>query len=110
MKITFDPAASADLDRIFAWISKDNQRAAYDMIARIGSRISLLAIPGLAYMGRARRDEGTHDSSKRHTLLCTKFTSSTARLSCFPSSTAHKIASAGKTSCKEHAKTGVHFF
>ncbi len=61
MKITFDPAAGADLDRIFAWISNDNRRAAYDMIARIESRISLLATPGLAYMGRAGRDEGTHE-------------------------------------------------
>ena len=61
MKITFDPAANADLDRIFAWISKDNQRAAYAMIARIEARVGLLATPGLAYMGRAGRDEGTHE-------------------------------------------------
>jgi plasmid stabilization system protein ParE len=61
MIITFDPAASADLDRIFAWISKDNHRAAYGMIARIEGRIALLATPGLAYMGRVGRDEGTHE-------------------------------------------------
>jgi plasmid stabilization system protein ParE len=29
MIITFDPAASGDLDDIFAWISEDNERAAY---------------------------------------------------------------------------------
>jgi toxin ParE1/3/4 len=61
MNITFDPAANADLDRIFAWISKDNQRAAYNMMARIQARIGLLATPGLAYMGRVGRDEGTHE-------------------------------------------------
>ena len=61
MIITFDPAANADLDRIFAWISNDNKRAAYGMIARIQARIALLATPGLAYMGRVGRDEGTHE-------------------------------------------------
>jgi plasmid stabilization system protein ParE len=30
MRVTFDPAASAELDRIFAWISKDNPRAAFE--------------------------------------------------------------------------------
>ena len=61
MKITFDPAANADLDGIFAWISKDNTRAAYEMIARIEARVGLLATPGLAYMGRPGRDKGTHE-------------------------------------------------
>jgi hypothetical protein len=37
---------------VFAWISNDNKRAAYGMIARIQARIALLATPGLAYMGR----------------------------------------------------------
>jgi plasmid stabilization system protein ParE len=35
MKITFDPAAVADLDDIFAWIEKENPCTAYDVIARI---------------------------------------------------------------------------
>ena len=61
MIITFDPAANADLDDIFAWISKDNERAAHDMIARIQERVGLLATPGLAYMGRIGRDEGTYE-------------------------------------------------
>jgi addiction module RelE/StbE family toxin len=52
MRITFDPRANEDLDRIFSWIAKDNRRAAYEMIARIEERIGLLAIPGLAHMGR----------------------------------------------------------
>ena len=61
MKITFDPAAVADLDGIFAWIEKENPRAAYDVIARIQARIALLVTPGLAYMGRPGRDDGTHE-------------------------------------------------
>jgi plasmid stabilization system protein ParE len=31
----FEPAASDELDRLFAWIAKDNLRAALNMIARI---------------------------------------------------------------------------
>jgi plasmid stabilization system protein ParE len=31
MKVTFEPAASDDLDCIFAWIAKDNPRAALNM-------------------------------------------------------------------------------
>ena len=27
MRVTFDPAASEELDRIYAWIAKDNPRA-----------------------------------------------------------------------------------
>jgi plasmid stabilization system protein ParE len=61
MKITFDPAGNADLDGIFSWIAKDSPRAAHDMIARIETRVALLATPGLAYMGRPGRDEGTHE-------------------------------------------------
>jgi toxin ParE1/3/4 len=61
MKITFDPAASGDLDSIFAWISKDSERAAYATIARIEARIGQLATPELAYMGRPGRDKDTHE-------------------------------------------------
>jgi plasmid stabilization system protein ParE len=38
MKITFEPAARDDLERILAWIAKDNPRAAHEMIARIDAR------------------------------------------------------------------------
>jgi plasmid stabilization system protein ParE len=61
MKITFDPAARADLDDIFAWISNDNEVAAYEIIARIEARIGLLATPGLEHMGRPGQDEGTRE-------------------------------------------------
>ena len=61
MRITFDPAARADLDDIFGWISKDSESAAYAMIARIEVRIGLLATPGLEHMGRPGLDEGTRE-------------------------------------------------
>jgi len=50
MKITFDPAASADLDSIFAWISRDSERAAYATIARIEERIlTAMTRPGITF-------------------------------------------------------------
>jgi plasmid stabilization system protein ParE len=61
MKITFDPGARADLDDIFAWISKDNEAAAYTMMSRIEARIALLATPGFEHMGRPGLDEGTRE-------------------------------------------------
>ena len=61
MRITFDPGARADLDHIFAWISRDNAAAAYAMISRIETRIALLATPGLEHMGRPGLDEGTRE-------------------------------------------------
>lgn len=61
MRITFDPAALADLDHIFAWISEDNESAAHEMIARIEARIGLLATQGLEHMGRPGLDEGTRE-------------------------------------------------
>jgi plasmid stabilization system protein ParE len=35
MNVTFDPAARDDLDRIFAWIEKENPRAAYEFVISI---------------------------------------------------------------------------
>lgn len=61
MRIVFDPRASDDLDRIFAWIAKDNRRAAHAMIARIEERISPLATPGLAHMVRPGLVEETRE-------------------------------------------------
>ena len=39
MKVTFDPAASDDLDCAFAWIAQDNPRAAFELIDRIRARV-----------------------------------------------------------------------
>jgi toxin ParE1/3/4 len=61
MKITFDPRARDDLDRIFAWIAKDNPKAARDMMARIEARIRLLAVSGFGQMGRRGLLKGTRE-------------------------------------------------
>lgn len=61
MKVTFDPAARDDLDRIFAWIAKDNPRAAFEMIARIEAKVMRLATPELTHMGRPGLVEGTRE-------------------------------------------------
>jgi len=61
MKITFEPAARDDLDRIFEWISRDNPRAALSMIDRIESKAMRLATPALADMGRPGLVEGTRE-------------------------------------------------
>ena len=61
MKVTFDPDARAELDRIFAWIAKDNPRAARDMVARIEAKVMSLATPELTHMGRPGLVEGTRE-------------------------------------------------
>jgi toxin ParE1/3/4 len=61
MKITFDPRARDDLDRISAWIAKDNPKAARDMMARIEARIRLLAVSGFGQMGRRGLLKGTRE-------------------------------------------------
>ena len=61
MRVTFDLHASDDLDRIFAWIAKDNPRAASEMIARIEAKVMLLETPELAQMGRPGLVEGTRE-------------------------------------------------
>jgi toxin ParE1/3/4 len=61
MKITFEPAARDELDHIFAWIAKDNQRAADELIARIEDKVTRLAAPELAHMGRPGLVEGTRE-------------------------------------------------
>jgi plasmid stabilization system protein ParE len=61
MRITFDPGARADLDYIFAWISRDNAAACVcdDLAHR--DKIALLATPGLEHVGRPGLDEGTRE-------------------------------------------------
>ena len=38
MKVVIRDAAEDDLDRIFAWIERDNARAAAEMVSRNGRR------------------------------------------------------------------------
>jgi toxin ParE1/3/4 len=61
MRATFDPAASDELDRIFAWIANDNPRAAFAMIARIREKVMRLETPELTNMGRPGLVEGTRE-------------------------------------------------
>jgi toxin ParE1/3/4 len=61
MRIAFDPAARDELDDIFAYIAKNNPRAALEMIARIEAKVMRLEIPQLTYMGRPGLVEGTRE-------------------------------------------------
>jgi toxin ParE1/3/4 len=61
MRATFDPAASGDLDRIYAWIAKNNPRAASELIARIRAKVMRLETPELTHMGRPGLVEGTRE-------------------------------------------------
>ena len=61
MKVVVRESAARDLEDIFNWISKDNPRAAADMVARIGLRINRLALPGLSHIGRPELVDGTRE-------------------------------------------------
>ena len=50
MRVIVRAKADDDIDRVFAWIAKDNPVAATDMVARIRERINRLATEGLAYI------------------------------------------------------------
>ena len=74
MRVTFDPAARSELDRIFAWIARDNPRAALEMIARIEAKVMRLGAPGLANMGRPGLVVGRVSLSNIRTSSSTKCT------------------------------------
>jgi toxin ParE1/3/4 len=61
MRVTFDPAARSELDRVFEWIAKDNPRAAFEMIARIEAKVMRLGRPELANIGRPGLVEGSRE-------------------------------------------------
>jgi toxin ParE1/3/4 len=61
MRVTFDPAARDELNGIFAWIAKENPRAALEMIARIEAKVMRLEIPQLTHMGRPGLVQGTRE-------------------------------------------------
>jgi len=52
MKLTFEPAARDELERIYDWIARDNPRAADGMIVRIEAKAMLLTSAPLAHIGR----------------------------------------------------------
>jgi addiction module RelE/StbE family toxin len=61
MRVVLRHSALEDLDRVHAWINKDNPSAAAEMVARIRDRISFLEIDALAQMGRPGLVAGTRE-------------------------------------------------
>ena len=61
MKLVIRRKAADDLAAIFAWIAKDNWRAAEQVVKRIRARICYLTTPGLANIGRLGLDLGTRE-------------------------------------------------
>ncbi len=61
MKVVVRESAALDIDAIYSWISKDNPRAAANVVERIRLRINRLAFSGLPHTGRMGRVEGTRE-------------------------------------------------
>ena len=61
MKVVVREAAFRDLEAIYAWIAKDNPRAAAGVVERIRLRIERLGSPGLSHIGRPGLAEGTRE-------------------------------------------------
>ncbi len=59
MKLIFDDLALADLEAIYHWIVKENPTAAKAVVERVFASVEHLA--SFPQMGRAGRDEGTHE-------------------------------------------------
>lgn len=69
MNLIFDEDALGDLRDIFAWIAKDNPRAAQRVVDRIFRKLELLLVPGFARMGRLGREPGTHELIERPYII-----------------------------------------
>jgi plasmid stabilization system protein ParE len=65
MKVVVRASAALDLDSIFAWISKDNPRAAAETLERIRLRINRLAVPGLSHTSRPGLSRARANRSSR---------------------------------------------
>jgi len=100
MKIVVRAKADEDLDSIFAWIARDNPRAAAGVIRRIRQRIGRLATPGLEHMGRPDLILEHASSSSRPTSSSTKCTKRAQRSKCSTSCTAHRTGSAEQDSAR----------
>jgi toxin ParE1/3/4 len=61
MKVVIHEAAATDLEAIFDWISRDNPRAAAELVRRIRTRVNRLAAVGLPHIGRPGLVEGTRE-------------------------------------------------
>jgi len=92
MKVVVREAAAGDLDDILDWISRDNPRAAAELVRRILARIDRLAFRvSLTSVGRGWSKERAN-SWKRRTSLSTWWTSQRTRLRCSPSFMVRGIA------------------
>jgi toxin ParE1/3/4 len=72
MRVSFDPAARDELDRITAWIAKDNPRAALALLERIEAKVNQLAMPELVHMGRPGTVQGTRELIERPYIIIYK--------------------------------------
>jgi plasmid stabilization system protein ParE len=70
MKVIIRGSADDDIDRIFAWIAKDNVRAATEMVGRIRDSIDRLELDALACMGRTGLIEGTRETRRAAIHYC----------------------------------------
>jgi addiction module RelE/StbE family toxin len=61
MRVVVRDSAVRDLEDIFNWISKDNPRAAANMVERIRLRIGRLEYSGLSHIGRPGLVAGTRE-------------------------------------------------
>jgi toxin ParE1/3/4 len=61
MKIVIREKAAADPEAIYAWIARDNPRAATATVQRIRARIGRLGAPGFAHIGRPGKVTGTRE-------------------------------------------------
>ena len=61
MKLIIREQAADDLEGIFAWIARDNPRAAVSVVKRIRERLGRLVTPGLQHSGRPGQREGTRE-------------------------------------------------
>jgi plasmid stabilization system protein ParE len=91
MNITFDSAASDDLDHIFIWIAKDSPDAAHEMIVRIKARIAALATEGFAHMGRVGLVEGARELIEHPFIIVYQAMKCAKRSSSWPSCMVHRI-------------------
>jgi plasmid stabilization system protein ParE len=87
MKIVFDAAASGDLDRTYAWIARDNPRAAIDIIERIEAKVMRLATQGSNTWNAAAKSKARASFQKRRTSSFIGLTKTATRLSSSPCST-----------------------
>lgn len=59
MRVVFDDAALDDLERIYAWIAKDDPRAAARVVDRVFSSVEVLGT--FPRLGRVGRRPGTYE-------------------------------------------------